>query len=188
MEIRLHVLHGMHFIMYHDDHPIRKRHSSFSSAHKNTKTIAERLQKCPLTVKNVFEKMRLQMPPPLKKRGEKRSLLDLFWGEGCVCIGDRSFHWMWKVGQIGEKTSRTNKSVYVRKGSNICAFIVCFEQHKLPQLNCFFSAGSFTAKISINTFNGELFSLEVYCLCCVLWLIPDSNGASFHYLCYLQIK
>ena len=109
--------------------------------------------------------------------------------------GVRLYRWpmfsldtMWKVGQIREKTSLTNKSVYVRKGSNICAFIVCFEQHKLPQLNCFFSAGSFTAKISINTFNVELFSLEVYCLCCVLWLIPDSNGASFHYLCYLQIK
>ena len=78
MEIRLHALHGMHFIMYHDDHPLRKPHSSFSSAHKNTKTIAERLQKCPLTVKSVFEKMRLQMPPPLKKRGEKLSLPDLF--------------------------------------------------------------------------------------------------------------
>ena len=78
MEIRLHVLHGMHFIMYHDDHPIRKRYSSFSSAHKNTNTIAERLQKCPLTVKSVFEKMRLQMPPPLKKRGKKLSLPDLF--------------------------------------------------------------------------------------------------------------
>ena len=78
MEIRLHVLHGMHFIMYHDDNPIRKRYSSFSSAHKNTKTIAERLQKCPLTVRSVFEKMRLQMPPPLKKRGEKLSLPHLF--------------------------------------------------------------------------------------------------------------
>ena len=69
MEIRLHALHGMHFIMCHYDHPIRKR--SFSSAHKNAKTIAERLQKCPLTMKSVFEKIRLQMPPPLKKRGEK---------------------------------------------------------------------------------------------------------------------
>ena len=97
MEIRLHVLHGMHFIMYHDDHPIRKRYSSFSSAHKNTKTITERLQKCPLTVKSVFEKMRLQMPPPLKKRGKKLSLPDLFWGEGCVCIGDRCFHWIHAV-------------------------------------------------------------------------------------------
>ena len=97
MEIRLHVLHGMHFIMYHDDHPIRKRYSSFSSAHKNTKTIAERLQKCPLTVKSVFEKMRLQMPPPLKKRGKKLSLPDLFWGEGFVCIGDRCFHWIHAV-------------------------------------------------------------------------------------------
>ena len=100
MEIRLHILHGMHFIMYHDDHPIRKRYSSFSSAHKNTKTIAERLQKCPLTdltVKSVFEKMRLQMPPPLKKRGKKLSLPDLFWGEGCVCIGDRCFHWIHAV-------------------------------------------------------------------------------------------
>ena len=65
MEIRLHVLHGMHFIMCHYDHPNRKR--SFSSAHKNAKTIAERLQKCPLIVKSVFEKMRLQMPTPLKK-------------------------------------------------------------------------------------------------------------------------
>ena len=112
MEIRLHVLHGMHFIMYHDDHPIRKRHSSFSSAHKNTKTIAERLQKCPLTVKSVFEKMRLQMPPPLKKRGEKRSLLDLFWGEGCVCIGDRSFHWI----HVEGRWSRTKKtSLYKQK-------------------------------------------------------------------------
>ena len=118
------------------------------------------------------------LSPPIfsEGRGASVSVTDLFTG------------YMWKVGQIGEKTSLTNKSVYVRKGSNICAFIVCFEQHKLPQLNCFFSAGSFTAKISINTFNGELFSLEVYCLCCVLWLIPDSNGASFHYLCYLQIK
>ena len=97
MEIRLHILHGMHFIMYHDDHPIRKRYSSFSSAHKNTKTITERLQKCPLTVKSVFEKMRLQMPPPLKKRGKKLSLPDLFWGEGCVCIGDRCFHWIHAV-------------------------------------------------------------------------------------------
>ena len=76
MEIRLHVLHGMHFIMCHYDHPNRKR--SFSSAHKNAKTIAERLQTCPLIVKSVFEKMRLQMPPPLKKRGEKLSLPDLF--------------------------------------------------------------------------------------------------------------
>ena len=97
MEIRLHILHGMHFIMYHDDHPIRKRYSSFSSAHKNTKTITERWQKCPLTVKSVFEKMRLQMPPPLKKRGKKLSLTDLFWGEGCVCIGDRCFHWIHAV-------------------------------------------------------------------------------------------
>ena len=97
MEIRLHILHGMHFIMYHDDHPIRKRYSSFSSAHKNTKTIAERLQKCPLTVKSVLEKMRLQMPPPLKKRRKKLSLPDLFWGEGCVCIGDRCFHWIHAV-------------------------------------------------------------------------------------------
>ena len=80
MEIRLHhVLHSMYFIMYHHDHPIRKRHSSFSSAHKNTKTLAQRLQKCPLTVKSVFQKMRLQIPPPLKKkRGEKLSLPDLF--------------------------------------------------------------------------------------------------------------
>ena len=107
MEIRLHVLHGMHFIMYHDDHPLRKRHSSFSSAHKNTKTIAERLQKCPLTVKSVFEKMRLQMPPPLKKRGEKLSLPPSFLRGGV-----RLYRWpmfsldtMWKVGQIGEKTS-----------------------------------------------------------------------------------
>ena len=69
MEIRLHVLHGMHFIMYHDDRPLRKRHSSFSSAHKNTKTISQRLKKCPLTVKSVFEKMRLQMTRPLKKTG-----------------------------------------------------------------------------------------------------------------------
>ena len=123
MEIRrLHALHGMHFIMYHDDNPIRKRHSSLSFAHKNTKTIAQLLQKCPLTVKSVFEKMRLQMPlacvadalnlykwfrrvrgpaatqakmpPPLKKRGEKLSLPDLFWREGCVCLGDRCFHWI----------------------------------------------------------------------------------------------
>ena len=96
MEIRLHVLHGMHFIMYHDDHPLRKRHSSFSSAHKNTKTIAERLQKCPLTVKSVFEKMRLQMPPPpifSEGRGASVSVTDVFTG------------YMWKVGQIGEKTS-----------------------------------------------------------------------------------
>ena len=71
MEIRLHALHGMHFIMYHYDHPIRKRHSSFSSARKNMKTIAQRLQKCPLTVKSVFEKMRLQMPPPPKKTGRE---------------------------------------------------------------------------------------------------------------------
>ena len=75
MEIRLNALHGIHFIMYHYDHPIRKRHSSFSPTHKNTKTIAQHLQKCPLTVKSVFEKMRLQMPPPLKKKnGERNSL------------------------------------------------------------------------------------------------------------------
>ena len=67
----MHALHGMHFIMYHYDHPIRKRHSSFSSAHKNTKTIAQLLQKCPLTVKSAFEKMRLQMPPPLKQTGRE---------------------------------------------------------------------------------------------------------------------
>ena len=103
MEIRLHVLHGMHFIMYHDDHPIRKRYSSFSSAHKNTKTIAERLQKCPLTVKSVLEKMRLQMPPPLKKRRKKLSLPDLFWGEGCVCIGDRCFHWIHVEGRSNRR-------------------------------------------------------------------------------------
>ena len=103
MEIRLHVLHGMHFIMYHDDNPIQKRYSSFSSAHKNTKTIAERLQKCPLTVKNVFEKMRLQMPPPLKKRGEKLSLPHLFWGEGCVCIGVRCFHWIHEEGRSNRR-------------------------------------------------------------------------------------
>ena len=88
MEIRLHALHGMHFIMCHYDHPIQKR--SLSSAHKNAKTIAERLQKCPLTVKSVFEKIRLQMPPPLKKTGRE----SLFWGEGCVCNGDRRFHWI----------------------------------------------------------------------------------------------
>ena len=77
MEIRLHALHGMHFIMCHYDHPIQER--SFSSAHKNAKTIAERIQNCPLTVKSVFEKIRLQMPPPLKKKqGEKLSLPDLF--------------------------------------------------------------------------------------------------------------
>ena len=107
MEIRLHVLHGMHFIMYHDDHPIRKRHSSFSSAHKNTKTIAERLQKCPLTVKSVFEKMRLQMPPPLKKRGEKLSLSPIFSEErgASVSVTDVFTGFMRKVGQIGEKTS-----------------------------------------------------------------------------------
>ena len=107
MEIRLHILHGMHFIMYHDDHPIRKRYSSFSSAHKNTKTIAERLQKCPLTVKSVFEKMRLQMPPPLKKRRKKLSLPDLFWWEGCVCIGDRCFHWI----HAGEGRSNRRKNI-----------------------------------------------------------------------------
>ena len=115
MEIRLHVLHGMHFIMYHDDHPIRKRHSSFSSAQKNTKTIAERLQKCPLTVKSVFEKMRLQMPPPLKKRGEKRSLLDLFWGEGCVCIGDRSFHWIHVEGRSNRRKNIPYKQKRIRE-------------------------------------------------------------------------
>ena len=103
MKIRLNVLQGMHFIMYHDDNPIRKRYSSVSSAHKNTKTIAERLQKCPLTVKNVFEKMRLQIPPPLKKRGEKRSLLDLFWGKGCVCIGDRSLLWIHVEGRSNRR-------------------------------------------------------------------------------------
>ena len=177
--------------MYHHDHPIRKRHSSFSSAHKNTKTLAQRLQKCPLTVKSVFEKNAFtDAPSPKKKRGEKLSLPDLFWGEGCVCIGDRCFHWILVEGKSNRRKKHpfTNKSVCVRKGPNICTFIVCFEQHQLPQLNCFFSADSFTAKISINTFNGELFSLEVYCLCCVLWLVPDSNGASFHYLCYLQIN
>ena len=115
MEIRLHVLHGMHFIMYHDDHPIRKRHSSFSSAHKNTKTISQRLKKCPLTVKSVFEKMRLQMPPPLKKWGEKRSLLDLFWGEGCVCIGDRSFHWIHVVGRSNRRKNIPYKQKRIRE-------------------------------------------------------------------------
>ena len=108
MEIRLHVLHGMHFIMYHDDHPIRKRHSSFSSAHKNTKTIAERLQKCPLTVKSVFEKMRLQMPPPLKKKNSERNSLSPIVSEGrgaSVSVTDVFTGYMWKVGQIGEKTS-----------------------------------------------------------------------------------
>ena len=74
MEIRLNALHGIHFIMYHYDHPIRKRHSSFSPTHKNTKTIAQHLQKCPLTVKSVFEKMRLQMPPPLKKKTGRETL------------------------------------------------------------------------------------------------------------------
>ena len=158
----------------------------FSSSQKNTKTIAQRLQKCPLTVKSVFEKMRLQMPPPLKQtypifsegRGASVSVTDVFTA------------WIHVKGGSNRRKNHpfTNKSVYVRKGRNICAFIVCFEQHQLPQLNCFFSAGSFTAKISINAFNGELFSLEVYCLCCVLWLIPDSNGASSRYLCYLQIN
>ena len=123
MEIRLHILHGMHFIMYHDDHPIRKRYSSFSSAHKNTKTIAERLQKCPLTVKSVFEKMRLQMPPPLKKRGKKLSLPDLFWGEGCVCIGDRCFHWIHAV--EGRSNRRKNiplqTKAYTWGRGRICA-------------------------------------------------------------------
>ena len=107
MEIRLHVLHGMHFIMYHDDRPLRKRHSSFSSAHKNTKTISQRLKKCPLTVKSVFEKMRLQMTRPLKKTGgETLSPRSFLRG------GVRLYRWpmfsvdtMWKVGQIGEKTS-----------------------------------------------------------------------------------
>ena len=106
MEIRLHVLHGMHFIMYHDDRPLRKRHSSFSSAHKNTKTISQRLKKCPLTVKSVFEKMRLQMTRPLKKTGgETLSPRSFLRG------GVRLYRWpmfsvdtMWKVGQIGEKT------------------------------------------------------------------------------------
>ena len=115
MEIRLHALHGMHFIMYHDDHPIRKRHSSFSSAHKNTKTIAQRLQKCPLTVKSVFEKMRLQMPPPLKKnRGEIDSLSPIF-SEGrsaSVSVTDVFTGYMWKVGQIGEKNIPLQTKAY----------------------------------------------------------------------------
>ena len=128
MEIRLHVLHGMHFIMYHDDHPIRKRHSSFSSAHKNTKTLAQRLQKCPLTVKSVFEKMRLQMPPPLKKKTRRESSIVSEGRGASVSVTDVFTGYMWKVGEVGQKKHPfTNKSVYVRKGPNICAFIVCFE-------------------------------------------------------------
>ena len=111
----MHALHGMHFIMYHDDHPIRKRHSSFSSAHKNTKTIAQCLQKCPLTVKSVFEKMRLQMPPPLKKnRGEIDSLYPIF-SEGrsaSVSVTDVFTGYMWKVGQIGEKNIPLQTKAY----------------------------------------------------------------------------
>ena len=118
MEIRLHALYGMHFIIsgaHHYDQPIRKR--SFSSAHKNTKTIAQRLQKCPLTVKSVFEKMRLQMPPPLKNRGEKLSLLSLspifFEGRGAsVSLTDVFTGYMWKVGQIGEKNIPLQTKVY----------------------------------------------------------------------------
>ena len=105
MEIRLHALHGMHFIMCHYDHPIQER--SFSSAHKNAKTIAERIQNCPLTVKSVFEKIRLQMPPPLKKKTGRETLSPRSFLRG----GMRLYRWpvfsldtMWKVGQIGEKT------------------------------------------------------------------------------------
>ena len=107
MEIRLHVLHGMHFIMYHDDHAIRKRHSSFSSAHKNTKTKAERLQKCPLTVQSVFEKLCLQMPPPLKKTGRETLSPQSFLRERVRLYRRSMFSLdtMWKVGQIGEKPS-----------------------------------------------------------------------------------
>ena len=65
--------------MYHHDHPIRKRHSSFSSAHKNAKPIVERLKKISTDCEERFEKMRLQMNRPLKKKpGEKLSLPDLF--------------------------------------------------------------------------------------------------------------
>ena len=105
MEIRLHALHGMHFIMYQGTMIILFENVTvqFSSAQKNAKTIAQRLQKCPLTVKSVFEKMRLQMPPPLKKRGEKLSLPDLFWREGCVCHGDRCFHWIHVEGRSNRR-------------------------------------------------------------------------------------
>ena len=105
MEIRLHALHGMHFIMYQGTMIILFENVTvqFSSSQKNTKTIAQRLQKCPLTVKSVFEKMRLQMPPPLKKRGEKLSLPDLFWREGCVCLGDRCFHWIHVEGRSNRR-------------------------------------------------------------------------------------
>ena len=122
MEIRLHALQGMHFIMYHHDHPIRKRHSSFSSAHKNTKTPAQRLQKCPLPVKSVFEKNAFTDVPSPKKNGERNSLSPIFCeGRGAsVSVTDVFTGYMWKVGQIGEKKHPfTNKSVYVRKGPNI---------------------------------------------------------------------
>ena len=92
--------------MYHHDHPIRKRHSSFSSAHKNAKTIAERLKKCPLTVKSVLKNAFTDDPSVKKNRG--RNSLSPIFSEGrgsSVSVTDVFTGYVWKVGQIGEKTS-----------------------------------------------------------------------------------
>ena len=108
MEIRLHALHGMHFIMYHYDHPINSKTSQFifvrPQEHENdspafTKMSTDREERF---WKNAFT----DAPSPAlkkKKRGEKLSLPDLFWGEGCVCIGDRCFHWIHVEGRSNRR-------------------------------------------------------------------------------------
>ena len=54
-----------------------------------------------------FEKMRLQMTRPLKKNGGRNSLSPIFSeGRGSsVSVTDVFTGYVWKVGQIGEKTS-----------------------------------------------------------------------------------
>ena len=60
-------------------------------------------------MKNVFEKMRLQIPPPLKRKNRERNSLSPIVSEGrgaSVSVTDVFTGYMlWKVGQIGEKTS-----------------------------------------------------------------------------------
>lgn len=104
MEIRLHALHGMHFIIYHYDHPIQTR--SFSSAHKNTKTIAQLYKNVhwpwrAFSKKCVFGSLCTDAPST-KKNGEIDSLS---LPDSSVSVTDVSTGYMWKVGQIGQNTT-----------------------------------------------------------------------------------
>lgn len=164
MEIRLHALHGMHFIIYHYDHPIQTR--SFSSAHKNTKTIAQLYKNVHWPWRAFSKKCAFGSlctdAPSTKKNGEIDSL-----SPRLVCIGDRRFHWIHVEGRSNRtKHNRLQTKAYTwRRGriymyapllfalnnTNSRSSIISF----LPALQ------NFTAEISIlDTFNGELFSLK----------------------------